>query len=133
MKIVVNHKKGISDLLSHPDSLDTLVECITSPNLTSRTSSADFLLAIVAISYPEGHGLVMQSFENYQKRHNQSFLFQGLVNSIQELVQGQGIMGSRVGAKRDALSFYVLMGGNEKRNDVVLQREIKEYLVSSLI
>lgn len=97
---------------------------ITSPNLLARTSAIDFLLAIVTVSYPQGHELVMAAF-----KHDPTQLpFQGLVSSVAQLVEGKGILGSTVGSKREGWEDFMAASVNG-RDGGEMQRNINDFLV----
>lgn len=67
----------------------------------------------------------MNAFRHMMKETKEDFLFQGFIRCVEELVDRQGILGTRVGAKKNGFGF-LLVGGTS--ND--LERESKEFLVS---
>lgn len=113
------------DFLYDQSNLNILILSLDSPILSSRTSAAEFLLAIVTLEYPRGHSLVIKAFENFQAERNEDRLFQKLLKSLYEVIRSRGIFGSVVGSKRDKLPF----APSAKINDLDHQREIKDYLV----
>ncbi|KAJ3222019.1 hypothetical protein HK099_002800 [Clydaea vesicula] len=133
MKIIVNNNKGIQDLLSNPSSLNTLIMSIDSPNVIARTNVIDFLLAVVTISYPKGHNLVLEAFLYFQKTRQEDFIFQGFIKSLKEVILQRGTFGSKVGSKRDSnVDLFAATNGTEKRKGEILENGIKEYMISAI-
>ncbi|KAJ3037211.1 hypothetical protein HK097_003579, partial [Rhizophlyctis rosea] len=75
LKIIVNHQRNITDLLSTPTYLTTLVHSLDSPTYTSRTSAADFLLALIVLDRQKGHQLVLGALEQLRKTKGDLHVF----------------------------------------------------------
>jgi hypothetical protein len=126
LKVIANSNAGIMDFLYDQSNLNILILSLDSSILSSRTSAAEFLLAIVTLEYPRGHSLVIKAFENFQAERNEDRLFQKLLKSLYEVIRSRGIFGSVVGSKRERMSF---IHASKNTNDLDHQREIKDYLV----
>lgn len=118
------------DFLYEQQNLNILILSLDSPILSSRTSAAEFLLAIVTLDYPRGHSLVITAFENFRITRNEHRLFEKLLLSLYEIISTRGIFGSVVGSKRERLTTFIQSALSDKNQDQEHQKEIKDFLVS---
>ncbi|KAJ3274450.1 hypothetical protein HK104_004104 [Borealophlyctis nickersoniae] len=127
LKIIVNHHRGITDLISTPDYLNILILSLDSPTLAAGTSAADFLLALITLDYPKGHRLVLAAFEHFRATRGEIRLFRRLIRTLEKMVNARGIFGSSVGAKSGREMGWVGANGGG-----AAQREINEFLISAV-
>ncbi|KAI9101057.1 hypothetical protein DFS34DRAFT_613026 [Phlyctochytrium arcticum] len=129
LKILVNHHRGITELLSSPSYLNLLILSLDSPLLPARTSASDFLLALITLEYPRGHRLVMRAFDYFRAAKDDLHTFGRLVDSIEGLIKSRGIFGTTVGASSEWKANVVHFG--EKNRDQ-MQKDIKDFLISAV-
>ena len=129
LRIIANSHSGIMEFLYEQENLNILILSLDSPILSSRIAAAEFLLAIVTLEYPKGHGLVIAAFENFRIALNEHRLFEKLLKALYEIVSTRGIFGSVVGSRRDRLTAFLVQ--SEKNQEIEQQKEIKDFLVSS--
>jgi hypothetical protein len=117
------------EFLYEQDNLNILILSLDSPILSSRIAAAEFLLAIVTLEYPKGHGLVIAAFENFRITLNEHRLFEKLLKALYDIVSTRGIFGSVVGSRRDRLTSFLATPQLEKNQEMEQQKEIKDFLV----
>ncbi|TPX72675.1 hypothetical protein SpCBS45565_g00202 [Spizellomyces sp. 'palustris'] len=129
LKILVNHNRGVTELLSNPSYLNILILSLDSPLLPARTSAADFLLALVTLEYPRGHRLVMRAFDYFRSSRDDLHTFERLVLALESLINTRGVFGTTVGAKADVKDTIVHFGDKSREQ---MQKDIKDFLISAV-
>ena len=78
-------------MLSNANRVNIIAMSLISSNIHARTCASDFLLAITAISYPNGHKLVMSAFKHLQESKKSTHMFSLFISCIQNAIENQGI------------------------------------------
>jgi hypothetical protein len=145
LKTIINQRRGLTLLLGNAGYAETLVMALHATKLSSRTAVCDFLLVLATVEYPTGHTLIIQAFEQYRVARHETRLFQGFLQTIDQVVSSKGVFGSVVGSKATDALYRLLSGDASKsgggrrgpqdsllQHQAQVQRELNEFLVSAI-